>query len=120
MIYPQAGPSIDSDGSYSLKVSGGKVTSYLPFFGESHSSIIAGVDETGIKFEDQPVKLKIEKKVKKKTTKYEVSFSVEANSDRYDFFVEIWDEGQANISCIYMRRSPMSYSGELVFDQAEE
>jgi len=116
MIYPQAGPSINADATYFLKFSGEKVTSYLPFFGESHTSIIANVDEPGIIFDDQPAKeLKIEKVTKKKTTKYEISFTVDANSEHFDFFVEISEDGQATISCNSMNRSPMSYTGALLF-----
>ena len=112
-IMPNIGPSIPTTDGYFLQFKDDVVNSYLPFFGESHSSVMYGVDETGIKLEDYEADIKVEKGKKGKKT---IRFNGKSGNDTWSFIVDIWPEGQANISCTCATKSGMNYIGEVEFE----
>lgn len=112
-ILPNIGPTINTTDGYYLKIKGNVVNSYLPFFGESHSSVMYGVDETGIKLQDCETKIHKEKGKKGKVTLF---FEGKSGNDIWRFIVDIWPEGQSNITCNCTTKSGISFIGELEFE----
>ena len=54
-IYPFRGPMIMTSREYSIVIHDGKIRTRLPFFGESRTSVIYGVDDSSIVLEDAPL-----------------------------------------------------------------
>lgn len=112
-IHPSGHATIISSDGYKLRIEDGKVNARLPYFGRSDVALISGVDETGIAFEDCAIDIK-EDYSKSKKGKYSWKFSALSGSENIDVTITFWDNGGAEISCICARRSPISYSGELI------
>lgn len=107
-VSPSGFPGYASSDGYYLKIKDGKVSSYLPFVGTSTQPAFGG-DEVGFKFDECPVKIKT-KKGKDSTT---LRFSAKSGYEKVDVIMEIWSNGNANLSCVSPSRSVMNYSGEL-------
>lgn len=112
-IMPNVGPTIPTSDGYYLKIHDGVVNTYLPFFGESHSSVMYGADDTGIKVEDAETDIKVDKGKKGKKT---LRFNAKSGNDTWSFIVDIWPEGQANISCTCATKTGMNFIGEVEFE----
>lgn len=112
-IIPSIGPMKQTSDGYTLKVSEGKVDAYLPYFGESHSAIIPGLDEPGIKFDDIEVNISVNKK-KAKKGEYGWKFTAKSGSEEVQVFMTLWTSGDVEIRCQPANRSSISYRGTIV------
>lgn len=115
VIQPFSGPVIHTQGEYSLEVKDGKANSYLPFFGESHNASYGGT-ESGIKFKDYPVELAIQNVGTRKGETI-IAFNAKSFNDVWRVVVQIWDNGKASISCTTREKTPMTFTGDLVFKE---
>jgi len=112
-IYPNFGMPIHTANEYELVVKDGKVTSWLPFFGQSRNSAYGGTD-SGIKFKDWPITPQVLRNNGKDghTT---IVFNAKSFNDVWHVTVDIWDNGTASVNCDTRDKSIMRYDGELVF-----
>ena len=111
-VSPARGRSFPSTDGYYLRIQDGVVNSYLPFFGESHASIVYGVDPTGIEFKDCPVEL-YDNGSKPEKGRYSWKFHAMSGKEPVIVYVTFFQNGSAQISCNPTNRSAMNYSGEL-------
>lgn len=118
-IYPQSMPAKMSNDGYTVTVSDGKINGYLPFFGVSHVAVIAGVDETGIRFKDCPITIQ-EDKSKIAKGKVTWRFNAKSGNDIVNVTMNIWNNGAADITCICDRKSSMRYSGIVIEKPVEK
>lgn len=114
-IIGKMGRPIHSVDGYYLRIRDGKLSSYLPFFGESYFSAGYGTS-SGIMFEDCPVQ------VSESTTKHARvwSFTGVQDQERIDVTVEFTESGSATVTCQSNRRSMMRYLGEVVTPPADK
>jgi len=112
-IYPMSGNPIHSLGEYSLTIKDGKVTSHLPFRGTSRNAMY-GTTDTGIKFKEYPIQPNVYRSPKKKDLTI-IEFEAKSFEEMWSVTVEVWDNGNANITCTTRERTPMHYDGELAF-----
>ena len=113
-IYPSSLPSYPSSDGYTMSVKDGIANAYLPFVGSSDTPIF-GTDELSFVFKDCPVRLKT--KEKKESTIYK--FKAKSGNESVDVTVELWPNGEADITCLSASRSIMRYRGELREDSPE-
>lgn len=108
-IFPSGAPMISSTDGYKLTLSDGKVNAQLPYFGEAHTSIVPGVDEPSISFEDCEVSLK----AVKGSGDWNWKFSAKSGNENVDVVITIWKNGSAEIACTPANRTFISYRGEV-------
>lgn len=113
MIIPSMGPSKQTSDGYTLKVADGRVNADLPFFGESHTAIVSGVDEPGIKFDDYGIIIAVDKK-KAKKGQYEWMFNAKSGNEDVQVYITLWTSGEAEIRCQPSNRSSISYRGTII------
>lgn len=118
-INPVGASAFPSFDGYRMKISGGKVKAYLPYFGRSYTPIIAGVDESGIVFDDCEIEIR-EDYSKSSKGKYFWKFSAESGNEKVDVVISFMNDGSAQISCNSVNRSPITYRGELIPEESEQ
>ena len=115
-IYPYQGPAKMSAREYSIVLHDGHIRTRLPFFGESRSSVIYGVDESSIVLEDDPIEgLVIDRSKVKRKGEYKLLFSARRRQTPYYFTLTVYDNGAADIMVNTPNKTPMHYAGELYF-----
>lgn len=112
-IIPMGMKSESSVGEYSLKFEKGVLTTYLPYRGKSTSISYSNVSNLSIEIKKE--KVNISKKYNEKKKKYELSFRTKDSnsSSTCDFYIEIFENGQAVIRLSIVGRDPISYNGQL-------
>lgn len=116
-IYPQRGPSIMSSREYSILINDGIIRTRLPFFGESRTSVVYGVDETSIVLDNAILEnLVIDRSRVLRKGEYRISFKARRRSTIYRFNISVFDNGSADIRVTSPGRSTMRYTGELYFE----
>lgn len=111
-IIPRSFPSKITQDGYTIEIKGNTVTTYLPYFGVSRSSI-APSDEQSINVKKQEV---IYGRDFSKPGQYKLSFTAMSGKDKWEFVLQIFDNGSVNIGCRCTDRDSMSYLGEIVFE----
>ena len=120
MIYPFRGPSRMTSREYSLVIHDGVVRTRLPFFGESRTSVIYGVDDSSIVLEDDPYEdLVVDRSRVERKGQYDIYFSARHKQNVYHFSISVFDNGSADIRVTNPNKTPMHYSGELYFEPAK-
>lgn len=112
-ILPQRGPAIHSTDGYTLTIKDGVVDGFLPFFGESYTSIVYGVDETGLKFDKCPIVID-DSQSRPSKGKYVWRFAARVGMEKVYVTVTFFENGSADIMCNPTNRSIMNYNGDLV------
>ena len=116
-IYPNRGPSIHTSREYSIVMHDGVVRTRLPFFGESRTSVIYGVDETSIVLEDAPVEeLVIDRSKVARKGEYELFFKARRRQTIHYFTISIFENGSCDIHVTTPGKTPMHYTGEMYFE----
>jgi len=116
-IYPFRGPMIMSSREYSIVINDGKIRTRLPFFGESRTSVIYGVDDSSIVLEDAPLEdLIIDRSRVQRKGQYDIFFAARRRQTVYQFSITVFENGSADIRVTTPSKTPMHYSGELYFE----
>lgn len=116
-IYPFRGPMKMTNHEYSLVIHDGVARTRLPFFGESRTSVIYGVDDSSIVLEDEPIRdLVIDRSRVRTKGQYEIFFTAQRRQTLYSFNISVFDNGTADIHVTATSKTPMHYSGELYFE----
>lgn len=112
-ILPMRGPSFPSNDGYRITVKDGEVDGFLPFFGESYTSVVYGSDNTGIKFEHCPVYID-ESQSKPSKGKYVWNFAARSGMEKVYVTITFFSNGSADVSCKPTNRTLMNYNGRLI------
>jgi hypothetical protein len=105
---PSKGKFVSLTPSFSVKISGDTVVSYLPYYGEVHSAIFPG-EESGVKFTSKNNKYKMRQTKKGWTVVIkpeDVGYYVELNFD-------ISKSGRVMLRVSDYRRDPITFTGYL-------
>lgn len=108
-IQASKGPVRNSTDGYTLKIEDGKLTTYLPYFGQVHMSPI-DPSKLSIDIKDQEVTIK---KTYSEKRGYNLKFTARMDAESFDFSIDISNSGYTNISLNSSKRDFISYSGEL-------
>lgn len=112
-IMPSNGPARQTIDGYTITIADGKVNADLPYFGEAYTAIVPGIDEPGIRFDDCPVEITVNKK-KAKKGQYEWRFTAKSGTDDVLVYVTLWTSGEADVRCQPTSRSGISYRGTII------
>ncbi len=107
---PMRGRTVSLSYGYDLKVKNDSVFAYLPYFGVATSAPYGG-GEGGIKF-SEPMK-DYQLNQNKKKDGWEVRFNVKTINYNYQFFLNIFDNGNSTISVSSYERDPISFYGHI-------
>ena len=120
MIYPFRGRSIMTSREYSIVMHDGVVRTRLPFFGESRTSVVYGVDDSSIVLEDAPVEeLVIDRSKVERKREYEIFFQARRRQTVHYFSISIFENGSCDIRVTTPGKTPMHYTGEMYFEQVK-
>ena len=120
MIYPFRGRSIMTSREYSIVMHDGVVRTRLPFFGESRTSVVYGVDDSSIVLEDAPVEeLVIDRSKVERKGEYEIFFQARRRQMVHYFSISIFENGSCDIRVTTPGKTPMHYTGEMYFEQVK-
>lgn len=108
MAYPQSHSAVNLNTTYSLRLIGDSVVSYLPYYGRAYSVPYGGGN--ALNFSGK-AKNYIVSYPKKDMTR--ILFNVTNEEDSYKFTLEIFDNGSSTIDVISNNREPISFSGQL-------
>ena len=118
VIYPYRGPSKMTSREYSLVIHDGVARTRLPFFGESRTSVIYGVDDSSIVLEDEPIQdLVVDRSKVQRKGQYDIYFTARRRQTMYYFTLSVFENGTADIQVTSPSKTPMHYSGELFFEK---
>ena len=93
------------------------VRTRLPFFGESRTSVVYGVDESSIVLEDEPVEeLVIDRSKVERKGEYQIYFQARRRQTIHYFTLSVFDNGSCDIRVTTPGKTPMHYTGELYFE----
>ena len=113
--YPQGGRSFSINQEYYLEVKNDSVNSYLPYRGVAYSVPYGGGE--GLIF-----KGKIENYIQSpmERGKIDIKFEVRNEEDRYEYSLNIFNNGSANIFVQPIKRQSITFSGLLDIDTDTE
>ncbi len=103
--------------SYTLKISGDSVITYLPYFGVSQQSMY-GESEGGIRIENKVKKYKV--KYTEKKGLYHITFEARGKRDNYSISIDVGISGYCWISIRPDNAELISYTGIVVMNENEE
>ena len=92
-----------------LELRNDTLRSYLPYLGQAHRAPM-GSPSQGLNFETQVLRYQ---QNKKKEHLYEIEINVRTQEDTYNYWVEIFDSGEASIRVRSNDRDPISFSGNM-------
>lgn len=92
-----------------LELRNDTLRSYLPYLGQAHRAPM-GLPEQGLNFETQVLQYQ---QNKQKEHLYEIEIKVRTQEDAYNYWVEIFDSGEANIRVRSNDRDPISFDGNM-------
>ena len=111
-MYPQRGMMKALDYGYGVRISGDSIYSYLPYFGVARGYVPYG-GGTGLHFKTVFSDYSVRKSKKYLT---QVVVVVSNEEDRYRYTMDIYDNGNVQLSVQADRRDFISFSGEMVLD----
>ena len=94
---------------YRITVSGDRIDSFLPFFGEAFTTVIGRQD--GLIFEGPIINYRVSKGRRGATN---VRFTTRTFEDTYDYQLTVWPNGRAFLTVSPNRKTSISFEGELV------
>ena len=105
---PSGGRSIDlTSNTNFVKFEPDLIESYMPFFGRAYSS--AGYGDQGLHFKGKPQEFYLERKKRN----YQITATVNGESDIYRLFLTVAPGGNASLSITSNNRQSMSYNGTI-------
>lgn len=108
MVLPMNGASVQLNYSYSTKIKGDTISSYLPFYGVAYS-VKYGSRNSPFDF----VKPIENYTIEKDKNGYMVKFDVQNEMDHLKFTFHISENGYANLNVISTNRQSISYYGTI-------
>lgn len=105
---PMSGRSMHLTSPYSLKIKGDSVYSYLPYFGQAYNVPYGGGN--GLIFSEVLTSYKISQGKKDRTV---VTFKVRTDEDNHTFYLNIWPNGQSDLSVASINRQMISFEGRM-------
>jgi len=107
-VLPSNGKAHFLSSQYELTIDHEMINSYLPFFGRAYNIPYDG--GKGLIF-----KSTISEYVEKRdeTNKTMIKIKTSNDEDRYDYYIEVFPSGKANITVMSMRRQQIAFQGEL-------
>lgn len=106
---PLGGSSKTLTTPYNIQVSGGKVQSYLPYFGRAYSLPYGGGE--GLSFTSDVTDYNVKPGKKKSQI---VTFSARTTEDRYDFNIQVFENGRSYMTVTPNNKQSISFDGELM------
>jgi hypothetical protein len=96
---------------YTLRVTKDTLEAYLPYYGQAYTTPMSPT-EGGIKF----ISTKFERKwiLVKKPDHWKITFKTLDNITPMNLFLEIWDNGTANLNVNDPNRQSISFEGQLI------
>lgn len=107
-MYPMQGASKVVTSDFFLQLKGDTLVSYLPYFGRAYAIPYGG--GKGLSFTD---KVRDYQSERKKEDKMNISFTIVNDEDTYLYYIDIYDNGKANIRVIPRERDRISYDAEM-------
>ena len=111
-MYPSRGASKIVSSGYTVEVRNDSLISYLPYFGRAYDVPYGGGN--GLNF-SAPIRNYKESQTKSDLRHIEID--VKNDEDTYLYTLDIFDNGSADINVRSRQREPISFSGEMVFEQ---
>jgi len=105
---PSRGSLQQLNSEYDLTVKGDSVIAYLPYFGRAYSAPINS--EGGINF----TSAKSGYTAKQKKNRYEITIEPGDITDVQQLYLDIYENGRANLRVTSINRQPISFSGYIV------
>lgn len=109
MMFPLSGPSKHLTDPYSLTVHGDSIISYLPYFGRGYNLPYGG--GKGLNFTSTVTDFQTQRVDRKEMTR--ISISTRNEEDNFVFTLEVFDNGQTDISVYSRNREQISFSGKM-------
>lgn len=106
---PNRGATKNVSSSWSLEVKGDTLISYLPYVGRAYNVPYGG--GKGLNF-TAPIK-KYQESKGKKDNRF-INIEVDNENDTYNYSIEVFDNGRADIDVQPREREFISYSGDMV------
>jgi len=107
-VSPMKGSLQQLTTDYDFTVAGDSVIAYLPYFGRAYSAPIN--TEGGINF----TSAKSDYRVKQKKDRWEITIEPGDVPDIQQIYLDIYDNGSANLRVNSINRQPISYHGYIV------
>lgn len=114
--YPTGYKSIYLSPFYDVKVSADTVKAYLPFYGRAYRAPVDS-HEGGYKFTSTDFEYRAEKGKKKGSWDVTITFLDLNRPVTFNF--DVWENGKAHLNVSDADRQPISFQGNLVFDNEE-
>ncbi len=92
-----------------LELRGDTLQSYLPYLGQVHLAPMASPSQ-GLNFEVPVIDYKVDNS---KAHVSEIELKVKTQEDMYNYYIELYDTGQAHIRVRSLHRDPISFDGQL-------
>jgi hypothetical protein len=109
MMFPQRAPSRHLyDPDWCIEIHGDSLGSYLPFMGRAYSIPYGG--GYGLHF-IKPIESYLEEQVKPDQKR--VTMQVRTEEDTYQYVVDIWSNGKADIDIYSRNRDNIRFSGQM-------
>ena len=118
-IIPRGFPSRTSTGEYALRLKDGVVDTRLPFIGESRTATYGSVDEISIVFDSEKVDLHKDFSNAAKG-EYRYTFQGGKGQDKWTVYLQLYDNGRANINCTSRTGRYMSYLANILVPENEK
>jgi hypothetical protein len=103
---PQRGRLVNLTTEYDLTIAGDSIIAFLPYFGRAFTAPLPGA-EGGIKFTSTHSAYS----VTSKKGKWEIVIRPKDVSDVQELYLDIFDNGSANLRIASVNRSAISYNG---------
>ena len=107
MMLPTSGPGKVLSSPYSIKVSGDRITSHLPYFGKAYSLPYGGGE--GLIFEGTMTGYEVKYG---RQGEAKINFSVRTDEDLYKFNLTIFPNGSSTISIHTNNKQSISFNGD--------
>jgi hypothetical protein len=103
---PQRGRLVNLTSEYDLTIAGDSIIAFLPYFGRAYTAPIPGA-EGGIKFTSTNSSYSMTPK----KGKWEIVIRPKDVSDVQELYLDIFDNGSANLRVTSVNRSAISFNG---------
>lgn len=110
-VYPMRMPSHYLTTTYSIRLKGDSIMSYLPYFGRAYRSNIANNDRSPLSFNSTVTDMTI-KRGKKKD--YVLVFKTRNDSELLEYTLTIFPNRQASLTVNSSDRESINFGGDLV------
>ncbi|MDR1763987.1 MAG: DUF4251 domain-containing protein [Dysgonamonadaceae bacterium] len=107
-VIPAQGNARPLTSLYSVEIKGDTLVSYLPYFGVAYNIPYGG--GKGLNFEAQTLDYSLQDNEK---GTIQISFQAISEQDKYQYFIEVYDNGKAFVRVNSINRQSISFYGEI-------